>query len=58
MEIDKDRLHAIDDAENFLYDLGFRVVRVRHHDKQTARIEVGADDMVKFMDPVVRATGH
>jgi len=55
MKIDRERLKAIDDAENFMYDLGFRVVRVRHHDEKTARIEVGKDDLMKLMDESVRA---
>ncbi len=54
MEIDKERLRAIDEAENFLYDYGFRAVRVRHHDKQTARIEVGQNDIAKLMDTELR----
>jgi uncharacterized protein len=54
MQIDKERLRAIDDAENFLYDEGFRVVRVRHHDNQTARIEVGQNDFPKFLEHDMR----
>jgi len=54
MEIDKERLKAIDSAENFMYDMGFRTVRVRHHDERTARIEVGKADFAKILDDETR----
>ena len=51
-------LGRIDEAESFLHDLGFRQVRVRHHDK-IARIEVGPEEIPRLMDPAVRdATVH
>jgi uncharacterized protein len=56
MEIDKERLKAIDSAENFMYDIGFRTVRVRHHDKRTARIEIGKTDFAKILDDDIRAS--
>jgi uncharacterized protein len=34
-----EKLNQIELAEDFLYDLGFRVLRVRHHG-DTARIEI------------------
>lgn len=42
-------LSAVEQAENYLRDIGFRQVRVRHHDK-LARIEVAQDEMARFAD--------
>ena len=47
MSIDREKLKRIDAAENLLHDLGFRVVRVRFHDDRTARIELGANEVVR-----------
>lgn len=55
MAIEKERLKAIDAAENFMYDMGFRTVRVRHHDERTARIEIGKADFPKILDDQTRA---
>jgi uncharacterized protein len=38
-----EKLSQVEKGEDFLYDLGFRVLRVRHHG-DTARIEVPAED--------------
>ena len=38
-EVSVEKLKQVETAENFLYDLGFRVLRVRHHG-DTARIEI------------------
>ena len=38
-EVTKEKLSQVEQAEDFLYDLGLRVLRVRHHG-DTARIEV------------------
>lgn len=56
MAIDPARLRAVDRAEAMLYDLGFRAVRVRHHDERTARIEVGVEELARLVAPDVR--GH
>jgi len=48
-EITKEKLEMVDKAEQFLIDLGFRQVRVRHHG-DIARIEVPYDDRVKFFN--------
>lgn len=45
--ITKEALLQVDAAENFLHDLGFRQVRVRHHD-QIARIELPREDFPKL----------
>ncbi|MPM23307.1 Pyridinium-3,5-biscarboxylic acid mononucleotide sulfurtransferase [bioreactor metagenome] len=39
----------VEKAEQFLMDLGFRQLRVRHHD-EIARIEVAPEDRAKFFD--------
>jgi uncharacterized protein len=46
-------LVKIDRAETALYQLGFRIVRVRHHEN-LARIEFGPDEISKCADPEVR----
>jgi uncharacterized protein len=55
MKIDPARLRAIDRAESLLYDLGCRTVRVRQHDENTARIEVGVDELAILIAPEVRS---
>ena len=42
-EVTEEKLSQIEEAEDFLYDLGLRVLRVRHHGA-TARIEVPPED--------------
>ena len=44
------KLQQIDQAEKFLKELGFNLVRVRHHDR-LARIEVSPDEINKILDP-------
>ena len=46
-KITKEKLAMIDKAEQFLLDLGFRQVRVRHHG-DLARIEVGGQEIGRF----------
>jgi uncharacterized protein len=46
-------LTQIDKAEQFLKELGFRQVRVRHYGS-TARIEVETSDLPRFLDPEIR----
>lgn len=45
-----EKLHIIERAEEAVRQLGFRVVRVRHHDT-VARIELGRDEMARALDP-------
>jgi pyridinium-3,5-biscarboxylic acid mononucleotide sulfurtransferase len=52
--ITKENLTKIDDAETLLRDLGFRFFRVRFHDEQTARIEVGTQEIGRLMDEELR----
>jgi uncharacterized protein len=53
-EVTPEKLAMIERAESVLFDLGFRVCRVRHHD-DVARLELGADEMAHALDPAVRA---
>ncbi len=48
-KITREGLQKIDEMEQFLMDLGFRQVRVRHHGP-IARIEVAADERSRFFD--------
>jgi uncharacterized protein len=54
LEVTDERLRRIERAEELLRAIGFRVARVRHHDT-TARIEVGADEIGRALDPAIRA---
>ena len=44
-----DKLNQVEKAEDFLYDLGFRILRVRHHG-DTARIEIPPEDFKALLD--------
>ncbi|HBM80920.1 MAG TPA: ATP-dependent sacrificial sulfur transferase LarE [Clostridiaceae bacterium] len=48
-EITRQKLMMIDKSEQYLLDIGFRQVRVRHHG-DIARIEVAPEERVKFFD--------
>jgi len=48
-KITKAKLQVVDQAEQFLHDAGFKQARVRHHG-DTARIEVPANERVRFID--------
>lgn len=48
-KITKERLAVIEELEQFLIDLGFRQVRVRHHG-DLARIEIAENERDKFFD--------
>ncbi len=51
--ITPEKLEMVDEAEQLLLDLGFRQVRVRHHDT-LARIEISEDQMEKIMEKGIR----
>jgi uncharacterized protein len=51
-EVTEAKLHTIEQAEALLFDLGFRVVRVRHHG-EVARIEMAHDEMSRALDPTI-----
>jgi len=48
-EITVEKLSMVERAEQFLMDLGFRQIRVRHHE-EIARVEVNAEERNKFFD--------
>ena len=49
IKISDTKLATIDKAEKFLHDLGFKQVRVRHHD-ELARIELESDEISKLLE--------
>lgn len=53
-EVTPEKLRLIEQAEEALRALGFRVCRVRHHDA-LARIEIGRDEIARALDPDLRA---
>jgi uncharacterized protein len=52
-EITPEKLTMVGRAEEYLLNMGFRQVRVRHH-QNIARIEVGEEEIKKFLDDTVR----
>jgi uncharacterized protein len=52
--ITPERLHAVDQVETVLRELGFKQLRVRHHG-EVARIEVEVDSLAKLCRPEIRA---
>ena len=53
-EVTDEKLRMIEDAEDALRTLGFRVCRVRHHDA-LARIELGRDELARALEPEIGA---
>src|SRR5579871_5531587 len=53
-EVTDAKLRQIEQAEQALRALGFRVFRVRHHD-EVARIELARDEMVRALEPETNA---
>lgn len=49
-DVTDEKLRAIEAAETAVRDLGFRVVRVRHHG-DLARVEVGAGELARVTEP-------
>ncbi|MBW1706713.1 MAG: ATP-dependent sacrificial sulfur transferase LarE [Deltaproteobacteria bacterium] len=47
--ITEENLKMVEDAESFLVEQGFKVVRVRHHGS-VARVEIGRGELEKIMD--------
>ncbi len=54
-EVTDEKLRTIEQAEEALRNLGFRVFRVRHHD-EVARIEIARDEMARALDPELSAS--
>jgi uncharacterized protein len=46
-------LGQIEQAEEYLYSLGFKILRVRHHDN-LARIELAPEEITAFLDETIR----
>jgi len=57
MPITRERLLQVDRAERFLRELGFRQVRVRHHET-IARIEVPPDDFPRLLQHASAIVAH
>src|SRR5215470_16255425 len=53
-EVTDEKLRTIERAERAVRELGFRVCRVRHHD-DLARVEIGADELPRALDPDLTA---
>jgi uncharacterized protein len=53
-EVTEAKLRVIEQAEDALRGLGFRVLRVRHHG-DVARLEIGRDEMPRMLDPDIAA---
>jgi uncharacterized protein len=51
-EVTAEKLRVIEQAEQALRDLGFRVLRVRHHG-EVARVEIARAEMSRLLDPSV-----
>ena len=53
-EVTEEKLSVIEQAEDVVRALGFRVFRVRHHDT-LARLEIGRDEMARALEPEINA---
>ena len=53
-EVTADRLRMIDQAEQFLREAGFSIVRVRYHKGDLARIELLPEELGKLTDDTLR----
>jgi uncharacterized protein len=53
-EVSNEVLRQIEQAEDVLRELGFRIFRVRHHDA-VARIELAKAEMARALDPDINA---
>jgi pyridinium-3,5-biscarboxylic acid mononucleotide sulfurtransferase len=55
VSVTPERLARIDAAEQALRELGFGVIRVRHHENDLARLEVPLEALARLCEPAVRA---
>ena len=53
-EVTVEKLRTIEQAEQAIAALGFRVFRVRHHD-EVARVEIAREEMARALEPEVGA---
>lgn len=51
-EVTEAKLSMIEQAEDAVRELGFRVFRVRHHDT-LARLEIGREEMIRALEPAI-----
>ena len=51
-EVTEEKLQVIEQAEEAVRALGFRILRVRHHG-EIARLEVARDEMARLLDPEI-----
>jgi uncharacterized protein len=54
VKITEEKLRIVDQGEEALREMGFRIFRVRHHD-QLARLEFGPEDLKKALNPEIAA---
>ena len=54
VKITEEKLRTVDQGEEALRELGFRIFRVRHHER-LVRIELGPDDLPKALNPEMAA---
>jgi uncharacterized protein len=52
--ITEEKLRIVDQGEEALREMGFRIFRVRHHE-HLARLEFGPDDLKKALHPEMAA---
>ena len=52
-EITAEKLKQVETGENFLKDLGFKVIRLRHYGKK-ACLELGQEEFIRLMDVALR----
>jgi len=55
-EVTPERVRMIDQAEQWLCQRGLRLLRVRYHKGDLARVEVSLDDLPHLVQPEVRNT--
>jgi uncharacterized protein len=53
-EVTREKVKTVEDGEEQLHALGFRVYRVRHHG-ELVRIEIGRDELPRALDPAMAA---
>lgn len=53
-EVTRDRLAMIEGAEKFLKERGFRLMRVRYHRGDMARVEVPGEELAAICEPQMR----
>lgn len=55
VEVTPERTKRVDEAERFLRGFGLVNLRVRHHEGDLARIEVGVESLARMVEPEIRA---